>query len=85
MNNIINFDLVAVCSMRAPARTQNNHSKGHQWWARDVYHLRADSQKTRCGIDCSEWLVIGPIDEIDYNCCQRCASRVATQPPEHPC
>lgn len=67
---------IAVCSARSPARTQNNHSKGHAWWARDVYHLRRedDVARTRCGRDCSEWLVIGPIDEVDHNCCTRCLS-----------
>lgn len=70
-------EMIAVCSARPRPSVQNNHSKGSQWWARDVYHLRADGRKdrTRCGRDCSDWLVIGPIEEVDGNCCQRCLAR----------
>lgn len=71
---------VAVCSARPRPSVQNNHTRfGSQWWARDVYHLRRDNDRarTRCGVDCSEWLVIGPIDEVDDNCCVRCLSALS--------
>lgn len=67
---------IAVCSPRPRPSVHNGHSKGSQWWRRDVHHLRhvANNQRTRCGIDCSDWLVIGEIQEVDDNCCKRCLS-----------
>lgn len=66
----------AVCSAKPRPSVHNNHSKGHQYWARDVYHIRRSSEptKTRCGSDCSEWLVIGQMDEPTDDCCTRCLS-----------
>lgn len=70
---------VAVCSAKPRASTQS--AKGHQWWRRDVYHIRhpLDAELTLCERDCSDWLVIGPIDGIDPNCCKRCAARTLPQ------
>lgn len=64
----------AVCSARPRASTQS--VKGNQWWARDAYHIRrtSDPKRTRCGRDCSEWLVIGEQDEPTDDCCVRCLS-----------
>jgi hypothetical protein len=68
--------MIAVCSPRPRTSLQNNHSKGSQWWARDVYHLLGEAGRTLCGRDCSEWLTIGEI-EPDHNCCVRCKERAA--------
>lgn len=70
--------LVAICSARPRPSVQNNHSKGGQWWARDVYHLQnieAATGKTICGRDCTEWLIIGQLDTFDDNCCKRCLAK----------
>jgi hypothetical protein len=56
-------------------------AKGHQWWRRDVYHLRGDKMRTLCGVDCSDWLIIGPIDDVSADCCARCARMAARQNP----
>jgi hypothetical protein len=66
----------AVCSATPRPSVHNNHSKGHQWWARDPYHIRrsSDRTRTRCGRDCSEWLVIGEYEEPTNDCCGRCQS-----------
>lgn len=71
--------ITAVCSAKPRASVHNNHSKGSQWWARDVYHVRQTHRydQTLCGRDCSEWLLVGQIDEIDRNCCKRCADKMA--------
>jgi hypothetical protein len=73
------IEMVAVCSARPRPSVQNNHSRGNQFWRRDVYHLRRNgtANRTRCGLDCSEWLVIGHLDEVDDNCCSRCLSAVS--------
>lgn len=78
-------ELIAVCSAKPHASTQS--MRGHQWWKRDVYHLRRAESKflTRCGRDCSEWLVIGEIAEVDDNCCSRCLAVLATPKDPHPC
>lgn len=66
---------IGVCSAK-PRPSVQKGAKGHQWWRRDVYHLLGDNKRTLCGIDCSEWLTIGPVD-INNDCCARC-SRTAT-------
>lgn len=66
--------LVAICSPR-PRPSVQKGAKGNQWWSRDVYHIQDADGKTACGRDASDWLVIGPVDELDHNCCQRCAAR----------
>lgn len=63
--------MIAVCSAKPRPSVHNHHSKGHQYWRREIYHLRGDGQRTLCGRDCSEWLVIGEI-EIDHHCCALC-------------
>lgn len=65
---------VAVCSARPRPSVQNNHSKGPQWWARDVYHISDGHNFTLCGRSHHDWLTIGPIAEVDHNCCKRCAA-----------
>ncbi len=69
-----------VCSAKRRAPTQS--VRGHQWWARDVYHLRMDEEHvTLCGRDCSEWLMIGDADLggclTDTNICKRCKDGVS--------
>lgn len=67
---------IAVCSPRIRPSVQNNRSRfGHQWWKRDVYHLKGADGRTLCGRDCSDWLVIGPVEQIDGNCCTQCAAK----------
>lgn len=63
---------IAVCSAKPRPSVHNNHSKGSQHWARDVYHLAGADNRTLCGRDRSEWLTIGEI-EISDDCCVRCA------------
>jgi hypothetical protein len=68
--------LIAVCSARARAPTaQSGKRGGGQWWARDPYHVRGEDSRTLCGRDCSEWLVIGPMEELSADCCLRCRAR----------
>jgi len=74
---------VAVCSARPRPSVQNNRNRfGSQWWRRDVYHLRGDEDRTLCGRDCSEWLVVGDVDKIDHDCCTRCAGRAGSSLPK---
>lgn len=66
-----------VCSNRTPARTAT--SRGNQHWIRDPHHLRMDKERlTLCGIDCSDWLVMGDADlreELESkDLCKRCHS-----------
>lgn len=75
-------EMIAVCSARPRPSVQNNRARfGSQWWARDVYHLRrvGSTDRTRCGRDCSEWLVVGQLPEVDDNCCQQCLTAKATR------
>jgi len=76
--------ITAVCSARPRASVHNSKSKGHQWWARDVYHIRQTHRydQTLCGRDCSEWLVVGQIEGIDHNCYQRCGNVMAARTPK---
>jgi hypothetical protein len=64
---------VAVCSARPRASTQS--MKGNQWWRREPYHLLGEGGRTLCGRNCTEWLTIGPMPEIDDGCCIRCSLR----------
>ena len=75
------IEMIGVCSAKPRPSVHNNNSKGHQYWKRDVYHLRAIGSKTRtrCGRDCSEWLVMGQLDEVTDNCCTQCLSTTAKQ------
>lgn len=76
-----------VCSARKRAPTQNNHSKGHQWWVRDVHHASLDRLTTLCGRDCGEYLMIekdlSPQDAIardPHNLCTRCNKKLEEMP-----
>lgn len=68
-----------VCSAK-PRPSVQKGAKGHQWWLRDVFHLREtpDANKTLCGRDCSEWLSMDSRekDEVkkDHHCCKRCVA-----------
>jgi hypothetical protein len=66
-----------VCSNRQRAATRTS-GMGNQWWSREVYHFRSGN-RTMCGRDCSEWLVIGPgtleAAAKDRNCCARCLAK----------
>lgn len=67
---------IAVCTARPRPSVQNSRSRfGSQWWKRDVYHLKGPGSRTLCGRDCTEWLVVGDVDEIDHNCCARCSAK----------
>lgn len=68
--------LKATCSNRPRTPLANDHSKGHQWWLREVYHLRlAGAQRTLCGVDCSEWLDMEMPPELGSDCCIKCAKK----------
>ena len=72
----------AVCTNRVRPRLQNNHSKGHQHWLREVHHLENPGQHyslgkvTLCNRDSTDWLTIGDVTagELGSDVCQRCAS-----------
>lgn len=64
--------VLGVCSAKSRPSVQNNHSKGSQWWRRDVWHAQGDDGKTLCGRDSKEYLEIGMM-EIDQDFCLRCA------------
>jgi len=66
-------EMIAVCSNK-PRPTGPNKKRTKGWWAHDVYHLAHSGITTMCGRDRSEWLTIGPIETLDYNCCARCAA-----------
>lgn len=70
--------LIAVCSAR-PRPSVQRAGKGSQWWRRDPYHLRGDGNRTLCGRDCSEWLVVGPMAEVNDDCCERCRAKAHPQ------
>lgn len=72
--------VIGVCSNRPRPSVQNNHSKGSQWWARDIWHVKGDGGKTLCGRGASDWLTIGEI-KIDGHCCTRCAAKAAPPSP----
>jgi hypothetical protein len=63
---------IAVCSNRRRASTQSG--RGNQWWARDVWHIKGETNRTLCGRDTSDWLTIGEVEAVDANCCTRCAA-----------
>ncbi len=65
---------VAVCSARPRASVQRG-AKGNQWWRREPYHLLGENGRTLCGRNCAEWLTIGPMPELNADCCVRCALR----------
>lgn len=67
--------LSGVCSNKPHAITQNNHSKGSQYWKREVWHVRsAEFKKTLCGRNCTDWLDIGKIPPTP-DLCIRCATK----------
>lgn len=69
-----------VCSNkpRPSVGTSNRRTAtGAAAWGRDVHHL-AESGKTLCGRDASDWLVMDiPVEsaKADHNCCARCADK----------
>jgi len=73
-------ELIKVCSARPHASTHNNHSKGHQHWRKDTWHIgTAGSDKTVCGRDCTEYLCIGMFQDHDINdfhLCDHCERKM---------
>lgn len=71
--------LTLVCSAR-PRPSVQKGAKGHQWWARDVFHVESEKGRTLCGINSSDWLTIesrSPQATIDdHHCCNRCCSKI---------
>ena len=65
----------AVCSPNPSAPTYQSTGRSGLW-VRDPYHIRrsADPSRTRCGRDCSNWIVVGEKDQVDDDCCVRCLS-----------
>ena len=64
-------EMFAVCTFK-PRPSVHKTGKGHQHWAREVYHLRYSGITTYCGRDRTGWLDIGPIEKLDSHCCLRC-------------
>lgn len=73
--------LLAVCTNKPRASTAT--AKGNQWWRREVWHIAHSGITTKCGLDRSEYLTIGPISETeaaaDRNLCTRCARKAGIQ------
>lgn len=75
----------AVCSNKPRPSVQGDkpnamYKTGAVLWGRDLYHANGHSGKTLCGVNCDEWLKIGPIDaekaKADFNFCKRCANKL---------
>lgn len=60
-----------TCSNKPRPSLQNNHSKGSQWWSRDVWHIAMTRSQTACNIDCTDWLQMGRMLP-DADLCSRC-------------
>ncbi len=79
--------MIAVCSNKVRPIVQNNRLRfGSQNFRKDTWHLLGNLRQdqtptTLCGIDCSDWLKIGPVEELTNDCCERCRAK-ATPPPE---
>lgn len=70
----MNTNIIGVCSNKPRPMLQNNHSKGGQYWKRDVWHIRASDTNTLCGRDSSEYLNMGEM-KPDGDLCARCAKK----------
>jgi hypothetical protein len=80
--------MFAICSNKPRATTATNRNwqmkTGAAAWGRDVFHLTNDTQpgyyperRSLCGIDASDWLLVGEVGELDDNCCERCRKKVS--------
>lgn len=59
-----------ICSLAPRPSVHNNHSKGHQYWKREVHHVKM-GLKTLCGRKAQGWLAF----EADVNTpglCEKC-------------
>ena len=69
-------ELIKVCTARPRPSVQNSHSKGHEYWRKDAWHVSAaGSDETMCGRDCSEYLRMGPFEDgdlDDFHLCDQC-------------
>lgn len=70
------FTAVVSLSRKPSVQTGRRITTGDSKWGRDPYHIRrnSDPTKTRCGRDCTDWLVMGEKDEPTWDCCVRCQS-----------
>lgn len=63
-----------------PRPSTQKLGKGHEWWKRDVYHVRKNGETTLCGRNCSDWVCMDPqrAQEVldDRNLCSRCAAKL---------
>lgn len=66
---------VFVCS-NVPRPSVQKAGKGHEHWRRDVFHAR-HGNRTLCGVDCLDWLVIDGMTTadamVDPHFCERCS------------
>jgi hypothetical protein len=79
----------AICSNKPRPSVQSNIGyknikTGQCAWGRDVFHLTDDiapgyhpDRRTLCGVDASDWIVIGEVEELDWHCCERCKKKVS--------
>jgi hypothetical protein len=71
-------NIAAVCSRSPRPSVQNNYSpKGNQHWSKDTFHAAKDTQKTYCGKNRTDWLIIDakmPRSQAmdDFHFCSRC-------------
>ncbi len=75
-----------ICSNR-PRPSVQKGAKGHQHWARDVFHAAGDAGKTMCGANADGWLTIldrHPDDALsDPHFCLRCAAKINAKLGRH--
>lgn len=69
------FEGVASYKKR-PSVQNSNRPKGSQWWSKDVWHIRHSGMTTLCGLDSSEYMRLGQVEE-DQHLCSRCAKKAA--------
>jgi hypothetical protein len=64
--------MIVIC---APGSSRPSLVRGsYLWWKREPYHVRSKDvpDMTRCGENCTEWLLGGMIEALDDRCCPVC-------------
>lgn len=74
--------MIAVCTYNKRPMTQGPRSymlkTGAAAWGRDPYHLLdgegplGEDSRTLCGRPAYGWCLIGPLEELNHDCCLRC-------------
>lgn len=72
--------MIGVCSNKPRPSVDTGRlgrPTGESVWGRDPWHFKGGNNKTLCGINCSEWLIIGEI-KPDIHLCERCRKKEPT-------